>query len=153
MGVTYGTETYNSKINQVMLTQIQDNIVPYYALDFEGEYSAMSEMDRVIFMIRNIREYYSIALMSLSAKQRKNILLLGFDEIVVDTEQSVNRICSFLDTETTPYTAEVLRREKCPRVLDRVNRQNKLGKIQEIASEQGLKILLEMIKDYEKDGI
>jgi hypothetical protein len=151
--LTYGSETYNSKINQVLLTQVNDNVVPNYALGWEEKYGQFSEMDRVIYMIKAIRDNYAKALNLLSNEEREGVLFLTFDEIVTNTDHVLNKICAFLNTDRTSYTSFVLKREKCPRVLSEDARKNKLDKIKELATDEAFHSLVSMVDDYKETGI
>ena len=64
--ITYGSEDYNSSINQVVLIRRNNKIIPYYASGWEDEYINMCSMDRVIHMINTINKNYSKTLNSLS---------------------------------------------------------------------------------------
>lgn len=152
-GVTHGSETYNSKINQVLLIRIDNTVVPYYALGCEEKYMELPEMDRVIYMIKGIRTNYVKALSSLSEKECERVLFLTFDETVTNTDSIVTKICSFLHTDRTPYTSVVLERENCPRILSEDDRKNKIDKIKELASDRAFCSLMSMVEDYEKTGI
>ncbi len=151
--ITHGSEAYNSKIAQVILTKVNGNAVPYYALGWEDKYTELSEMDRVIYMIKCIRTNYAKAFSSLSEKEREGVLFLTFDEIVTDTDPAVAKICSFLNRERTPYTSDVLKRENCPRVVSEDVRDNKLDKIKELASEGAINSLMSMIEHHESSKI
>lgn len=152
-GVTHGSETYNSKISQVLMIRANNQVVPYYALGLEEKYMELSEMDRVIYMIKGIRTNYAKALSSLSEKEHERIIFLTFDETVANTESVLNKVCSFLNTDRTPYTSIVLERENCPRILSEDARKNKLDKIKEIATNQAFCSLMSMVYDYEETGI
>ena len=148
VSVTYGSETYNSKINQVALIRVGNNIVPYYALGWENDYIKMCEMDRVIYMIDTINKHYYKALESLSDKEYNNLLFLTFDETVVDTNLTLDKICQFLNTSKTNYTSHVLERERCPRILQKNTRDNKFDKIKELASKKGFNLFKSMHHNY-----
>lgn len=153
IGITHGSETYNSKISQVLLIRANNQVVPYYALGWEDKYMELSEMDRVIYMINGIRAGYAKALSSLSEKEHKKVLFLTYDETVTNTDSILTKICSFLNTDRTPYTSVVLEREKCPRLLSEDARKNNLDKIKEIATDQAFCVLMSMVNDYEETGI
>ena len=152
-GVTHGSETYNSKINQVLLTRINNTVVPYYALGWEEKYMELSEIDRVIYMIKGIRTNYANALSSLSREEREGVLFLTFDETVTNTDSIIAKICSFLHTDRTPYTSVVLERENCPRILSEDDRRDKLDTVKGLASDQAFCSLMSMVDDYEETGI
>ena len=146
--LTHGSETYNSKINQVALIRSNKNIVPYYALGWENDYIKMCEMDRVIYMIDTINKQYHKALKSLSDKEYDNLLFLSFDETVVDTNVTIDKICQFLNTSKTNYTSHVLERERCPRILQNNTRDNKFDKIKELSSKKGFNLFKSMHNYY-----
>ena len=147
--LTHGSETYNSIINQVALIRSKNNnIVPYYALGWENDYIKMCEMDRVIYMINTINNYYDKALESLSDKEYNNLLFLSFDETVVGTDITIDKICQFLNTSKTNYTSHVLERERCPRILQKNTRDNKFDKIKELASKKGFNLFKSMHHNY-----
>ena len=152
-GVTHGSETYGSRINQILLTRINNTVVPYYALGWEEKHKEISEIDRVIYMIKGIRANYANALSSLSREEHEGVLFLTFDETITNTDSIVAQICSFLNTDRTPYTSDVLKRENCPRNLSEDDRKNKLDKIKGLASDQAFRSLMSMIDDYEATEI
>ncbi|HLF18613.1 MAG TPA: hypothetical protein VI749_06965 [Candidatus Omnitrophota bacterium] len=149
-GITHGSETYDSKICQVVLTQVNGSVVPYYAADWAAKYNSLSEMGRVIYMIEGIRKHYNKALKSLSQKGRERVLRVTFDETVTNTHEVLSQICSFLETEPTPYTPTVLEREKCPRDFSEDERKEKLDEVKALASEEAFNSMTSMVKDYER---
>jgi len=152
VSLTYGSETYNSKINQVLLTRFENSIIPYYAFSWGNDYIKMNEMDRVIFMIDTINNNYNSAVKTLSKKETKNILFITFDDTVVNTKNTLDKICDFLNTSRSTYTSLVLEREECPRLIQESERLNKLDKIKELSSVKGFDQLNKMEKDYKSLG-
>lgn len=148
--ITRGSETYNSKIGQVLLVQAHNRLIPYYALGLEARYQNLSEMERVVYMVECIRTHYAKAFKALSEKERERVLFVTFDESVINTASVVTKICSFLDTDRTPYTSVVLERENCPRVLSGDDRKRKCDKIKEFAGDDAFRVLTAMVNEYEK---
>ena len=61
---------------------------------------------------------------------------IEFDEFVQKPDINIKNICSFLKTETTDDTIDILQRENIPRVLDLKKREEKYEfLIKEISNE------------------
>jgi len=150
--VTFGSETYSSRLNQVLMLELNGRSVPHYARAIVGQYAEVSEMDRVILMIRSIQQSFESSDKMLSPEQKKMVAEITFDQVIHDSFSIVKELASFLGTEITSHTLDVLRREDCPREVEANKRQEKLEKIREEASLEGLQILQELVTEYEGEN-
>ena len=125
-------------------------VVPIYTYGWEDEYLSSSPIDRIISMV----DWYFRANMagyaSLSDERKKQVMFVIFEEFVTDPMSYCEKIAEFLGTTTTPRTKKVLKRERCPRILDPKDREEKRNNIEKKASEKAVTRLNKLIEEYER---
>ena len=146
--MTFGSETYSSQLNQVLLIDAHPFPVPHYASEVSDEYEQLSEMDRVIYMIDQLTAQMSASRKKLSEPQRTSVLEIEFDDLVHESEAIVEQLAEFLNTTTTELTFQVLAKEKCPRPRDDVRRNQKLSIIKAESSSGAFKRLEALVEKY-----
>jgi len=109
-------------------------IAPCHNLHIDGEYNELKPMDRIIHLIEgnflNTFKKYN----EMDGNKKKQILWLVLEEFVTNPEENIVRIEKLLGVKRTKHTDKQLRKERCPRVIDKEERQKKLEIIQSKAS-------------------
>ena len=95
-------------------------------------------------------------------KKAKEILMLGntltADEAceygivnIVVPDEELEKICSFLGAEVTELTPVMLNRARCPRVLDPLDRKQKLEKLKTMVREHLFTKLIDLEQQYREE--
>ncbi len=122
--------------------------VPWFALDWKDDYHTLSEMDRIIKTISVLREKYAEGYARFSAEDKKKILFVRFEEMVMATEKSVRVFETFLKRVRLPEMTSILKREGLPNALYSDGTLPKLEEIKKHASSAFFKLLLKEEKSY-----
>lgn len=124
--------------------------VPWYANEWKEEYESLSDIDRIIKSIATLLDFEKKSYQSLNEDQRKQIVIVRYEDLVEHTNEAIGIMCSFLETEPSEYMPQILTREKCPKNLPTENQENKSEEILSIASKDNFSLLLKLARDYEK---
>lgn len=125
-----------------------DGVVPYTAIGWEDEYLSLAPHDRVIALINRHFDLNLNRYSNLDNKIKEKVLIVNFEELVTDPMPTCNRIAKFLGTQITPFTEEILRKERCPRTLDPEDRKEKIAIIERNASPKYIEIFHELLERY-----
>lgn len=145
----YGKEFVENPRNGALTIQGDHKIISYFGIGWEELYEKSSEMDRIIRTIAHVENNHKQRYQSLSEKQREQVLMVYFEEVVTQTDSVLSEICSFLNMEPSTSTHAILERERCPRELRPEDRAKKLEEIKSLASAEVFSILESMIEAYE----
>jgi hypothetical protein len=129
--------------------QTKAGIVPWYNLYIDGEYNELKPMDRIIHLIEGNLKYGFEKYQELSDERRKQILWLVLEEFATNTEENIVRIENFLGVKRTKYTAKQLKKERCPRVIDKEERKKKEDFIKSKTSANAFKKIEGLYEIYE----
>ena len=81
-------------------------------------------------------------------KIKKKILRINFDDFATNTNYNVDKICKFLNLKKTLFTKKVMKRERLPRIINKLDREEKLKKIKRKVGKEKFKKLLDLVKFY-----
>ena len=123
--------------------------VPWYSYNTVVEYENASEIGKVIICIRNIIEMEKKEYDSLSSKKKDNILFVTFEKLVTIPNIVLGKIAKFIGTDISEHTALRLFRERCPRKLDPMERENKYNEIKSLTNSTEIKIVDMLSETYE----
>ncbi|HOS45042.1 MAG TPA: sulfotransferase domain-containing protein [Paludibacter sp.] len=123
------------------------NILPWYCANYAEEWLTLNPMERCVrtaldLLTRSIDQHKK-------SQHTERILTLTFEDFVQDTDFQMKRICSFLETSTTPWTPAYLAEARCPRILDPKDRTRKLNEFKKGISSELFDKLVEFSKQYE----
>jgi hypothetical protein len=129
----------------------EKKLVPWYCYGWEKEYlSCTTPIDKVIkmyaFRLKKMWAGYD----QLTTEQKKKILFVSFDGFATNPKPYIQKIEEFIGRKKTKYTQKALKKSRCPRVLNEEDRKKKEKDIRETASEECIKIMEELIQEYEK---
>ncbi len=91
--------------------------VPWFASDWSEEYPHINPAARVIRSLETLSRRRDAAFAELEDAQSRRIFTAPFEAFVVDPSLWIERLTEFLGTQPSDQTADVLRRERCPRRL------------------------------------
>tara|TARA_B100000315_G_C14510731_1_gene556815 strand:- start:357 stop:1322 length:966 start_codon:yes stop_codon:yes gene_type:complete len=123
--------------------------VPWYVAGYEEQWLNLNSADRCLKVVLDL-----IARSINQTKKRlnkNNILFIKYEDFVENTDDNINKICSFLKTEPTIYTPHFKRLAGCPRVLDQEERNRKAKEIRLAVNDDLYGNLMEKSKDYENN--
>jgi hypothetical protein len=93
------------------------------------------------------RKHYEL----LSEPEKKQVMVIRFEDFVVSTFEYVDNIANFLNTSVTKNTKSAIKRQGCPRYQDPIKRDKRYSLIKKDASQESLILLDKMIEDYKID--
>ena len=115
--------------------------IPVYALRWESNYKNATPLERMIYNAYALQKKDFDVYRKLSAKQKKQVLIIDFDKFVVDPYPYCKVIGRFIKRSALSCITDILKQENCPR------KQETSGK--EIAySSEYLLILKNLLKEY-----
>ena len=123
--------------------------IPWFAYRWNSEYLTLPRMDRVIRSIESVAKLSQKSYSTLSAAQKRQILIVTFEGLTQEPRPVIAKIEAFLKTKKESYMQKILKRERCPRGPLAPERDKKLQNIKKTASKKAFNILLELANDYE----
>lgn len=123
--------------------------VPWYCYGYEEEWVASSPVERCVLMVtflmdKSVKQYNKL-------HDKKRIHILTFEDFVQRPDDELNKICIFLKTKTTAYTAPALAKARCPREIDERERGRKLAALKNRIRKKTFNRLVEMSAQYESN--
>jgi hypothetical protein len=131
---------------QIPLIANNNKIKPFYLYNNFRKNNLKNKTEVIIDMVdecvrQEINTYKRI-------KDKKKILRINFDDFSTNTNFNINKICNFLNLKKTKFTSKIMKKENLPRVLDKLEKREKLKKIQSKVSEKIFRKLLNLEKFY-----
>lgn len=134
--------------NEIIMFKKNKNIFPLYYLDKHKNYPKTNQMDRVIeevlFCLKNEYTNYK------KYKNDKNCIFFENEDFAVNTEKNVKKICKFLKTNKSKFTKKIMKRERCPRIIDPEVYKEKYKKIKFLSTRKSFQKLLSFEKLFYK---
>jgi len=123
--------------------------MPWYAANFQDKWDQLNEMERCLMIVieltkRMIKNFQTF-------KNNEKILIVKHEDFVEKTDASLNKICDFVNTKPTDYTASSLKRANCPRVLNSNDRKEKENRIRSEVSKDLFADLMALSERYERN--
>jgi len=100
-------------------------------------------------MVQKISEMHVNKYDALPREQKKQVMMIRFEQMVEKTRDMLSSICRFLNTTESLYTPIALHHERCPRIVDKTERAAKYEKLKGLASVEANVVLKSMIEKYE----
>ncbi|MBI3378819.1 MAG: sulfotransferase domain-containing protein [Nitrospirae bacterium] len=123
--------------------------IPWHAYEWRKEYEASCEADRVIKGVAALTEMCEQTYQSLSAKQKRQILFVRYENVVENTYAEIERICAFLNTEPSGGMPVIMAREKCPGKISLNERARKISDLKKNADKKAFELMMKLSDDYE----
>lgn len=124
--------------------------VPWFAYEWSKEFRKMPEIDRVINSILVLNKMDMGVIKSLSFRQKKQVLMITFEDLVERTDKTLEQIGSFLNIIISPRMPKILKNENCPKEISLKQRQVKAMNIKKIASRKMFNNMMRLAEHYEK---
>lgn len=91
--------------------------VPWFALNWEPDYYALSEMDRVIKSIETLQALAREEYEALTVEQRARVHFVAYEEILLDPTTVIGGISRYLGRPPLAQMPAILARERVPRAV------------------------------------
>lgn len=126
----------------------QKESVPWFAVDWSETYPNINSTDRVIRSLETLSQRRDAEFARLDNDQSQRIFSVPFESFVVDPQPWLERLSVFLETDPSEQTAEILRRERCPRTLSKSDYANKRDELLAELNSLGVERLDRLEDDY-----
>ncbi len=124
--------------------------IPSYALSWSNLYTRLKPLDRVIRSINHLYRSYFEEKQKLSKKENEVFYWISFEDFAENTEESLNKISSFIGTKPSNATIKMCRNQRFPRKLDLSEFSLKFKAIEHHADEHEFIIFKKLCEDYER---
>jgi len=135
---------------ELQLTFIWDNRpVPLMAIGKEEEWLSGNSTERLVLIVDQMFRFNIQGFLDLNEKDSKKVFLIEFEDFLKDPYPYMNKLEVFIGQDFSKASKRILKREKCPRLIDSNQRKNR---IKEIRSEIGKKyddMFMNLIEDYD----
>ena len=149
----WGTRFGTDPMSLTPCFEYNNEAIPFYAYGWEEEYLTIPPIDRIRKMLYKLQFGNRKAYEVLSKDEKKQIIIIRFEDFVLNTFERVDDLASFLNTSTTKYTKSAIKKQDCPRNLAPEKRLKNFEFIKKEASQESLILVDEMIEDYKIDWI
>ena len=127
--------------------------IPLSARGWEETYIKSDIVDRVIGMVYNDDAGDWKGYGKLSDYLKEKVMFINFDKLVTEPTMICKQIADFLGTNTTHRTKPILKKERCPRVIDTNELHRKREFLEDNATFRFKKKLNKLIDRYENKSI
>lgn len=124
--------------------------VPSFLYKWNGKFKKMPETDRIINSILVLNSMNKDIIRQLPSKQRKQVLIITYEDLVERTGKALKQIGYFLGVTVSPRMPKILKRENCPKEISLKQRQAKIESIKKIASKKMFNNMMRLAEDYEE---
>lgn len=123
--------------------------IPLMAIGREEEYLGGNKLERLVLMVdvmfrRNIQGY-----MDLDEHHKKKIFFIDFEDLVSKPDPYLRGLEKFVGKKFGNAKYRVMRRERCPRQLNSIDRDLKIQNIMADINDHYKNILANLIQDYD----
>jgi len=145
----YGQDIYAERGVALPVVKWKNSIIPIYAQNWEDEYLFLSEIDRVISMLYQLHLKENISLSKVIAQDKSKLLMVNYDELVMNSNEELIKISNYLKKSKTLFTDKTLQKmELKERKRSILDREKKLKTIKSQASNSCLKKLDAWISSF-----
>ena len=133
------------------LFKYKGKTLPHYAIGYEEEYFTLNEMEKCVFLhnillIKSVGEYKKLI-----DGQKNSILVLKYEDVLIDPSKEIDKICLFLETTKSKYTEKAFIDARVPRVIKTEDREKKLEEIKNSVKAELFMELNDLVNQYEKN--
>jgi hypothetical protein len=123
--------------------------IPLNAIGMEQDYINGNPTERLVIMVDRLLRLNIDSYLELDERFKKNVVLLEFEEFVVDPWTHVERLENFLGTKRVGRTKRIMKRERCPREPHTEQRAKNISIIEKNISPKYLEVFRNMIAYYD----
>jgi len=135
---------------QIPLILKNNQLKPFYFYKNFKKKNINNKTDIIIDMvdecIRNEINHYK------KIKNKKKIFRISFDDFATDTDFHLKKICEFLQLDLTKHTSRIMKREKLPRLINDLEKDEKLKRIENEVDKKKFEKLKKLEKFYIKNS-
>jgi len=125
-------------------------LFPWYVYPHQKKYFEHSEMDKVALRVINLFTMYKKKFATLPKAYTKRILMVSYENLLLEPKKMVNAIASFLGKKPSLQMPAILRREHLPNHAHLSKESEKISEIKKLVSSEHFNILLKLQKEYEQ---
>ena len=144
----YGTRPAKEPTFFMITFKTAKGPVPWYAYHFPKNFYSLSVMDRIIASIEILTKLYNQTLAQLSSQDKKKILILNYENILLNPQKIITTLGKFLGRQSLPAMQNILKREKLPNHHKLITRKQKHQEIKTLATKEYFEKLLKLEKEY-----
>jgi len=130
-------------VEEILLRGTKGNI-PWYLHNHEKEYNSLLGINRVILSITVLFEMYKSAYKKLPAQDKKKILFVRYEDILLNPQSVTKTMAKFLKKEMLLEMKQIIKKEKLPNKKYFDLKKDKIKKIKNLSSEKYFKKLLSL---------
>ena len=148
----YGKINSSSTIITACTYDYNNFQLPFWCLGIEKEIiKEKTNEDRILKMIFNLNSKFKKNY--LKSENKKNINLIKMDLFVTHPHKILKNICNQFKLRKDIFSEQVLREQRCPRIIDLEKRKKEKKKILSNLSNENKIIFSKMIRDYESNNL
>ena len=134
------------------LYKFGEKTIPHYVLGVEEKYLGLNPVEKCLFVHSRLIEKTLSQYQQLSAEEKKQILLVNFENILQEPSHEIDRICCFIDSEPSEYIEKAFHDARLPRAFNSsAEREKKLMFIKDNVSNSLYQSLLSLAARYESN--
>lgn len=122
--------------------------LPWYLYNHIEEYESLSGVDKTILSICSLFKMYQSSYKKLSPKNKKRVLLIYYEDILLNPELAVKTIANFLRKGILPEMKQIIKKEKLPNKEYFNEKDRKIKEIESLSSKKYFKEVLFIEREY-----
>ena len=127
-----------------------DYCVPIMMIGREEEYMSGNPIERLVLMVDAMYRYNIQGYFDLSAKEKKQVYFIEFEDFLVNPYPYLHGLEIFIGESFGRAHKRIMRREKCPRIIEPCDRLRRISGILDNISAHYKAIFLKLIDDYDQ---
>lgn len=127
----------------------RDTVMPLLAMGVEEDYVVGNPLERLVLMVDRMFRLNLQGYADLDPAFRPQVFFIEFEHFAVDPHHYMPRLEEFVGDRFTARTPRMMRRERCPRVIDPTQRAQRIADIERQISSKYLDIFRSLIADYD----
>jgi hypothetical protein len=124
--------------------------VPIMAIGREEEYLSANPMERLVLTVDAMFRYNTQGFIDLSEDEKKQVFFIEFEDFLVNPDNYIKGIESFIGECFGKAKKRILQRERCPREIDPSERSRRSEAILSNIGDPYKDIFIKLINDYDK---
>jgi hypothetical protein len=133
------------------LFEYNNKTIPHYAIGKEEYYLGLNPMEKCVFMHNSLQRKSINEYQKLTTLEKKNILLIRYEDILEDPVFETDRIANFLDLKKIPHMQQMMIDAKVPRTINHSKKDSKSKEIASMVSQELFADLVHLSTDYEQN--
>lgn len=108
--------------------EIDENVVPWFAVDWYEEYIRMKPLDQAIQTVYRLNERIEKRFNKMLEQDQEKVLFIPFELFVAEPELFIQQLTQILKTQKTPLTQKMMKKIQVPRQsiwFDEIQNQKK----------------------------